>query len=55
MKLSETKKSLLKELQARVEDKILEPSNATLLSKLITNAENDDEALAIAAICNEHD
>lgn len=50
MKLSETKKSLLKELQARVEDKILEPSNATLLSKLITNAENDDEALAIAAL-----
>lgn len=50
MELSETKKSLLKELQARVEDKILEPSNAAILSKLITNAENDDEALAIAAL-----
>jgi adenine-specific DNA-methyltransferase len=50
MELSETKKSLLIELQARVEDKILEPSNAALLSKLITNAENDDEALAIAAL-----
>lgn len=48
--LSETKKSLLSELQARVEDKILEPSNAALLSKLITNAENDDEALAIVAL-----
>lgn len=50
MELSETKKSLLNELQARVEDKILEPSNAALLKKLITNAENDDEALAIAAL-----
>lgn len=48
--VTETKKSLLTELQARVEDKILEPSNAALLSKLITNAENDDEALAIAAL-----
>lgn len=48
--LSDTKQSLLAELQARVEDKILEPSNAALLSKLITNAENDDEALAIAAL-----
>lgn len=49
-KISETKQSLLTELQSRVEDKILEPSNAALLSKLITNAENDDEALAIAAL-----
>lgn len=48
--ISDTKQSLLAELQARVEDKILEPSNAALLSKLITNAENDDEALAIAAL-----
>ena len=50
MIISETKQSLLEELQARVEDKILEPSNSALLSKLITNAENDDEALAIAAL-----
>lgn len=49
-KISETKQSLLAELQARVEDKILEPSNAALLSKLITNADSDDEALAIAAL-----
>ena len=48
--LSETKQSLLAELQARVQDKILEPSNAALLTKLITNADNDDEALAIAAL-----
>lgn len=49
-KLTETKKSLLAELEQRVADKILEPSNAALLSKLITAAENDDEALAIAAL-----
>ena len=48
--LSDTKKSLIEELDARVADKILEPSNAALLKKLITNAENDDEALAIAAL-----
>lgn len=48
--LTESKKCLLAELGTRVEDKILEPSNAALLSKLITNAENDDEALAIAAL-----
>lgn len=48
--LSDTKKSLLAELEQRVTDKILEPSNAALLSKLIKNAENDDEALAIAAL-----
>lgn len=48
--LSDTKKSLIEELESRVADKILEPSNATLLKKLITNAENDDEALAIAAL-----
>ena len=50
MKLSETKISLQAELEQRVADKILESSNAALLSKLITNAENDDEALAIAAL-----
>ena len=49
-KTSETKQSLLAELKQRVLDKILEPSNASLLSKLIINAENDDEALAIAAL-----
>ncbi len=48
--ISETKKSLLEELQQRVKDKILEPSNAALLSKLISAADNDDEALAIAAL-----
>ncbi len=48
--LSETKQSLLSEIQARVDDKILEPSNAALLKKLIENSDSDDEALAIAAL-----
>lgn len=48
--LSDTKQSLLAELRQRVEDKILEPSNATLLEKLITNADDGDEAQAIAAL-----
>lgn len=48
--ISETKKSLLAELEQRVADKILEPSNAALLSKLIKAADNDDEAIAIAAL-----
>ena len=48
--ISETKLSLLMELKARVEDKILEPSNAALLEKLIKNADSDDEALSIAAL-----
>lgn len=48
--LSETKKSLLSEIQDRVDDKILEPSNAALLKKLIENSDSDDEALAIAAL-----
>lgn len=33
-----------------MEDKILEPANAALLKKLIEKADNDDEALAIAAL-----
>ncbi len=48
--ISQTKLSLLMELKARVEDKILEPSNAALLEKLIKNADSDDEALSIAAL-----
>ena len=48
--ISETKKSLLAELEQRVNDKILEPSNAALLGKLIKTAEDDDEAIAIAAL-----
>lgn len=48
--LSEAKQSYLDELEARVKDQILEPSNAALLRKLIINADSDDEALSIAAL-----
>lgn len=41
---------LLKEIDRRVEDKVLESANATLLKKLIRNADNDNEALAIASL-----
>ena len=44
------KESLIDELDKRVEDKILEPTNAKLLKKLISNAENDNEALMIAEL-----
>ena len=48
--LSESKQNLIKELDQRVIDKILEPTNAQLLKKLITRADNDDEAALIAAL-----
>jgi len=48
--MSDTKNSLIEELNYRVEEKILEPENAALLTKLISSAENDDDARAIAAL-----
>lgn len=45
-----SKADLLKDLQRRVEDHILEPANAALLKKLIENAEDADEAMMIAAL-----
>lgn len=48
--MSDTKNSLIEELNHRVEEKILEPENAALLKKLISSAENDDDARAIAAL-----
>lgn len=44
------KESLIAELERRVADKILEPTNAELLKKLIANAENDNEAMSIAEL-----
>ena len=37
-------------MDRRVDDKVLEPSNASLLKKLIENADNDSEAVQIAAL-----
>ena len=48
--MSTIKEDLIAELERRVEDKIMEPTNAALLKKLITNADNDDEAMCIAEL-----
>jgi len=44
------KELLLKEVERRVEEKILEKNNAELLKKLIQNAESTTEAIAIAQL-----
>lgn len=48
--LNEAKLQLITEIDRRVEEKILEPSNAELLKKLIQNAETLTEAIAIAEL-----
>lgn len=48
--LEKSKQSILEDLDRRVEDKILEPSNADLLKKLINNADSLSEANAIAEL-----
>ncbi|MBR3815739.1 MAG: site-specific DNA-methyltransferase [Clostridia bacterium] len=45
-----SKEDLLREIDRRVEDKIIEKSNAELLKKLIRNAETLTEAIAIAEL-----
>ena len=44
------KQSLIEEINKRVQDKILEPTNAALLTKLLNNAESSEEAINIAAL-----
>ncbi len=41
---------ILEDIKRRVDDKILEPTNAALLAKLIENADNLDEAIKIAEL-----
>ncbi|MCQ2601966.1 MAG: site-specific DNA-methyltransferase, partial [Treponema sp.] len=48
--MQDIKQSLIEEINRRVQDKILEPTNAELLIKLINNAESSDEAINIAAL-----
>lgn len=48
--LSKVKQDLIAEIKQRVDDHVLEPSNADLLTKLITQADNDNEAISIAAL-----
>jgi len=44
------KQGLIEDIDRRVADKILEPTNAELLKKLIRNADSDDEAMSIATL-----
>ena len=48
--LNQLKQSLIEEIDKRVDDRILEPTNAALLRKLILQASNINEALSIAAL-----
>lgn len=50
MPQTDTKQSLIDEINKRVQDRILEPSNAELLIKLINNADSLDEAISIATL-----
>ncbi len=50
MSQANIKQSLIAEIEKRVQDKILEPENAKLLTKLIQNADSDDEAVQISAL-----
>ena len=48
--MDSTRQSLIDEIKKRVQDRILERTNADLLIKLITNADSLDEAINIAAL-----
>lgn len=50
MPTTQTKQMLIDEIKKRVQDKILEPTNAELLIKLINNAEDLNEAMQIATL-----
>lgn len=47
---NETVKAIIQDIEKRVQDKILEPTNAELLKKLISNAESLNEAISIAEL-----
>ena len=48
--LSKVKQDLIAEIGQRVADRVLEPTNAELLTKLIRQAESDNEAISIASL-----
>ena len=48
--LEQSKQELLAEIDRRIEDKIIEQTNADLLKKLINNADTLTEAVAIAEL-----
>ena len=48
--LSQLKQDMIAEIEQRLEDKVLERSNAELLQKLIKQADSDDEAIKIMSL-----
>lgn len=48
--LSQLKQDMLAEIRQRLEDRVLERSNAELLEKLIMQADSDDEAIKIMSL-----
>lgn len=48
--LNQVKQDLIEEIDQRVKDRILEPTNADLLRKFIRQADNENEAISIAAL-----
>ncbi|MBQ5479450.1 MAG: hypothetical protein IIT66_04500, partial [Acetobacter sp.] len=50
MAYEKSKDSLIDEINKRVEDKILEKTNADLLIKLINQADSFDEAISISVL-----
>ena len=48
--LSQLKQEMIAEIEQRLEDKVLERSNAELLQKLIKQADSDDEAIKIMSL-----
>lgn len=48
--LSQLKQEMIAEIEQRLQDKVLERSNAELLQKLITQADSDDEAIKIMSL-----
>ncbi|MBR2123826.1 MAG: hypothetical protein IJ934_01405, partial [Acetobacter sp.] len=48
--LKSVKQKAIQDIEKRVADKILEPTNADLLIKLINNADTLDEAINITAL-----
>ena len=48
--LSQLKQEMIAEIRQRIEDKVLERSNAELLKKLIMQADSDDESIKIMSL-----
>ena len=48
--LSQLKQEMIAEIEQRLQNKVLERSNAELLQKLITQADSDDEAIKIMSL-----